>query len=87
MQQRQLDLPSPSVCDAYRLWEYAVMITQGDCPIKFFGPLYLPTAESTVSGFDELKNQWGLSRFSTRGIFRCQTAARACIAIAFSSIR
>ena len=30
------------------------------------------------NGFDELKNQWGLSGFTTQDINRCQTTARAC---------
>jgi hypothetical protein len=30
------------------------------------------------NGFDELKNQWGLSGFTTHDINRCQTTARAC---------
>ena len=30
------------------------------------------------NGFDELKNQWGLSGFTTQDINRCQTTARTC---------
>ena len=41
----------------------------------------VPTADCRVCkarGFDELKNQWGLSGFTTQDINRCQTTARAC---------
>jgi hypothetical protein len=45
------------------------------------GQLYRARAECRVCevrGFDELKNQRGLSGFTTRDITRCQTTARAC---------
>ena len=75
--QLKLDLTGPSVHEGDRLWEYAVMVTDGQYPIEAIGQLYRDRADCE-NGFDELKNQWVLSGFTTQDINRCQTTARAC---------
>ena len=75
--QLKLDLAGPSVHDGDRLWEYAVMVTDVAYPLEAVGQLYRDRADCE-NGFDELKNQWGLSGFTTQDINRCQTTARAC---------
>lgn len=74
--QLKLDL-RPSVHEGDRLWEYAVLVTDTLFPIEAIGQLYRDRADAENS-FDELKNQWGLSGFTTQDINRCQTTARAC---------
>jgi len=75
--QLRLDL-YPSVHEAgERLWEYAVLVTDVGYPIESIAQLYRDRADAE-NGFDELKNQWGLSGFTTQDIARCQTTARAC---------
>ena len=46
-------------------------------PLEGIGQFYRHRADCE-NGFDELKNQWGLSGFTTHDINRCQTTARAC---------
>ncbi len=75
--QLKLDL-QPSVHDSdQRLWEYAVLVTDVAYPLEAIGQLYRDRADAE-NAFDELKNQWGLSGFTTQDIKRCQTVARAC---------
>ena len=79
--QLKLDLAGPSVHEGDRLWEYAVMVTDAKYPIEAIGQRYRDRADCRgckVRGFDEMKNQWGLSGFTTQDISRCQTTARAC---------
>jgi hypothetical protein len=71
------DLAGPSVREGERLWEYAVMVTDAKVPIEAIGQLYRDRADCE-NGFDELKNQRGLSGFTTQDINRCQTMARSC---------
>jgi hypothetical protein len=75
--QLKLDLAGPSVHEGERLWEYAVLVTDAKVPIEAVGQLYRDRADCE-NGFDELKNQWGMSGFTTQDINRCQTTARAC---------
>jgi hypothetical protein len=75
--QLRLDLSGDSVHEGQRLWEYAVMVTDVAYPIEAIGQLYRDRADCE-NGFDELKNQWGMSGFTTQDINRCQTTARAC---------
>ena len=75
--QLKLDLVGPSVHEGERLWDYAVMVTDVAYPIEAVAQLYRDRADCE-NGFDELKNQWGLSGFTTQDINRCQTTARAC---------
>jgi hypothetical protein len=51
-------------------------LTDGDYPLESIGQLYRDRCDCE-NGFDELKNQWGLSGFTTQDINRCQTTARA----------
>jgi hypothetical protein len=75
--QLQLDL-EPAVFQAGdKLWEYAVLVTDVDYPIESVAQVYRDRADAE-NAFDELKNQWGLSGFTTQDINRCQTMARAC---------
>jgi Transposase DDE domain group 1 len=74
--QLRLDL-QPSVHEGDRLWEYAVLVSDVGYPIESIGQLYRDRADAE-NGFDELKNQWGLSGFTTQDLKRCQTTARAC---------
>ena len=74
--QLRLDL-QPSVHEGERLWDYAVLVTDVAYPLEAVGQLYRDRADCE-NGFDELKNQWGLSGFTTQDINRCQTTARAC---------
>ena len=79
--QLKLDLAGPSVHEGERLWEYAVMVTDVNYPIEAVAQLYRACADCRTgqfSGFDELKNQWGLSGFTTQDINLCQTTAQAC---------
>ena len=76
-QQLRLDLAGPSVHKGERPWEYAVMVTDVAYPIEAIVQLYRDRA-GCENGFDELKNQWGMSGFTTQAINRCQTTARAC---------
>jgi hypothetical protein len=75
--QLKLDLVGASVHEGERLWDYAVLVTDVSYPIEAVAQLYRDRADCE-NGFDELKNQWGLSGFTTQDINRCQTTARAC---------
>jgi hypothetical protein len=81
--QLRLDLAGASVLEGERLWEYAVMVTDVKYPLESIGQLYRDRVDCVdlgfcQNGFDELKNQWGLSGFTTQDINRCQTTARTC---------
>ena len=56
--------------DADRLWEYTVLLTDVAYPLESIGQLYRDRCDCE-NGFDELKNQWGLSGFTTQDINRC----------------
>jgi hypothetical protein len=75
--QLQLDLADTIAQGDARLWEYAVLVTDVTQPLESIGQLYRDRADAE-NVFDELKNQWGLSGFTTQDIKRCQTVARAC---------
>jgi hypothetical protein len=74
--QLRLDLGANHAVEGERLWEYAVLVTDVSYPLEAIAQLYRDRADCD-NGFDELKNQWGLSGFSTQDINRCQTTARA----------
>ena len=79
-QELQLDL-QPIVHEGERLWDYAVLVTDVAYPLEAAGQLYRDRAGCRIcqlSGFDELKNQWGLSGFTAQDINRFQTTVRAC---------
>ena len=75
--QLRLDLAGPSVHEGERLWEYAVLVTDVAYPLESIAQLYRDRADAE-NAFDELKNQWGLSGFTTQDIKRCQTVVRSC---------
>ena len=75
--QLRLDLAGASVHEGDRLWEYAVLVTDVAYPLESIGQLYRDRADAE-NAFDELKNQWGLSGFTTQDLNRSQTVARAC---------
>ncbi len=58
--------------DAY---EYAVLVTNMDAEIITIGSHYRDRADSE-NNFDELKNQWGWSGFTTNDLHRCRLMAR-----------
>lgn len=74
--QLRLALADDAVLDAARLWEYTVLVTDVDYALEGVAQLYRDRCDCE-NGFDELKNQWGLSGFTTQDIARCQTMARS----------
>ena len=72
-----LALPHDEVQDNAQMWEYTVLVTDVKYDLAAIGQLYRDRADCE-NGFDELKNQWGLSGFTTQDIKRCQTTARSC---------
>ena len=57
------------------LYEYAVLVTSLPDPILSLAQHYRDRAD-VENNFDELKNQWGWSGFTTQDIHRCQVMAR-----------
>jgi hypothetical protein len=74
--QLRLELADSQVLEAARMWEYTVLVTNVTYPLESVSQLYRDRCDCE-NGFDELKNQWGLSGFTTQDINRCQTTARA----------
>jgi len=70
----QQSLPFANV-EGGKLWEYAVLVTNSDCPLAAIGQLYRDRA-ACENGFDELKNQWGWGGYTTRDLERCNLSAR-----------
>ena len=62
--------------EAIKLWEYEVLVTNGDHSLEAIGQLYRDRADSE-NGFDELKNQWGWGGYTTHDLERCNLSARA----------
>jgi hypothetical protein len=73
--QRQLPFGDVQVLNADVMWEYTVLVTDVQYPLESIAQLYRDRCDCE-NGFDELKNQWGLSGFTTQDINRCQTTAR-----------
>ena len=71
-----LDFADDALMDAARMWEYTVLVTDCTYPLEAIAQLYRDRCDCE-NGFDELKNQWGLSGFTTQDLARCQTTARA----------
>jgi len=74
--QLRLALPHEEVQDSAKLWEYTVLVTNAECDIAGVGQLYRDRCDCENS-FDELKNQWGWSGFTTQDLHRSQIMARA----------
>ena len=73
--QMRLAFADTQVLDADVMWEYTVLVTDVSYPLESIAQLYRDRCDCE-NGFDELKNQWGLSGFTTQDINRCQTTAR-----------
>lgn len=58
-------LADMQVLDADILWEYTVLVTDVAYPLESIGQLYRDRCDCE-NGFDELKNQWSLSGFTTQ---------------------
>jgi Transposase DDE domain group 1 len=56
-------------------YEYAVLVTTMQDEVRTIAQLYRDRGDSE-NNFDELKNQWGWSGFTTRDRARCQIMAR-----------
>jgi hypothetical protein len=56
-------------------WEYAAVVCSADQPLDCLPTLYAERADCE-NVLDELKNQWGLSGFTTKDLKRCQVMAR-----------
>lgn len=68
-------LPHLQVETASREWEYTVLVCSQDLPIESLPKLYAERADCE-NVLDELKNQWGLSGFTTKDLKRCKVMAR-----------
>jgi PEP-CTERM motif len=73
--QLRLDLAGPSVHEGDKLLGCAVLVTVVAYRLESIGQLYRDRADAE-NAFDELKNPWGLSGFTTQDINRSQTMAR-----------
>lgn len=56
-------------------YEYAALVTNMDAEIITLGSHYRDRADSE-NNFDELKNQWGWSGYTTQDLHRCRLMAR-----------
>jgi hypothetical protein len=56
-------------------WEYAAVVCSTDLPLDAMPKLYAERADCE-NVLDELKNQWGLSGFTTKDLKRCKVMAR-----------
>jgi len=56
-------------------YEYAALVTNMDSEVLTLGSHYRDRADSE-NNFDELKNQWGWSGYTTRDLHRCRIMAR-----------
>jgi hypothetical protein len=68
-------LPHLQMQDACRDWEYAVLVCSQDLSAESLPKLYAERADCE-NVLDELKNQWGLSGFTTQDLKRCKVMAR-----------
>jgi hypothetical protein len=66
----RLEVPAPT-----ENWEYAAVVPSEDLPLDSVGTLYDERADCE-NVLDELKNQWGLSGFTTRDLKRGKLMAR-----------
>ena len=73
--QQQLALGFVEMVKDGPLYEYAVLVTSLPDEILALGQHYRDRADAE-NDFDELKNQWGWSGFTTHDLKRCQIMAR-----------
>ena len=78
----QLTLGLTEVATDGAVWEYTALVTSLTSEILTLGQLYRDRADCE-NNFDELKNQWGWSGFTTRDLKRCRLMA-GCVALVFN---
>jgi hypothetical protein len=61
---------------AFKLFEYAVLVTNTHYALEAIAQLYRDRADCE-NGFDELKNHWGWGGYTTQDLERCNLSARA----------
>jgi hypothetical protein len=71
----QLALGFVEVGPSAEAYEYGVLVTSLEEEVLTLAQLYRDRADSE-NPFDELKNQWGWTGFTTRDLARCQLMAR-----------
>ena len=72
---RQLEFQFVDMGENIEAYEYAALVTNMDSEIITIGSHYRDRADSE-NNFDELKNQWGWSGFTTSDLHRCRLMAR-----------
>jgi hypothetical protein len=72
---KQLTLDLPETTHQGVRYEYAVLVTSLQDEVRTIAQLYRDRGDSE-NNFDELKNQWGWSGFTTQDRNRCQIMAR-----------
>jgi hypothetical protein len=72
---KQLTLDLPETTHQGVRYEYAVLVTSMQGEVRTIAQLYRDRGDSE-NNFDELKNQWGWSGFTTQDRNRCQIMAR-----------
>jgi hypothetical protein len=72
---QQLTLDLPETTHQGVRYEYAVLVTSMQDEVRTIAQLYRDRGDSE-NNFDELKNQWGWSGFTTQDRNRCQIMAR-----------
>jgi hypothetical protein len=70
------------LCRGQDIYEYAVLVTSLSEEVLGVAQLYRDRAEAENT-FDELKNQWGWTGFTTQDLRRCQILARV-IAVTYN---
>src|SRR6202167_5537535 len=71
----QLSLDLPEATYQGVRYEYAVLVTSMQAEVRAIAQLYRDRGDSE-NNFDELKNQWAWSGFTTQDRKRCQIMAR-----------
>ena len=61
--------------EGFKLFEYAVLVTNTQYALEAIAQLYRDRADCE-NGFDELKNQWGWGGYTTHDLERCDLSAR-----------
>ena len=72
---KQLSLGLAEIVDHGVLYEYAVLVSSLDEEVATIAQHYRERADAE-NNFDELKNQWSWSGFTTQDLLRCQVLAR-----------
>ena len=72
---QQMEFNFANIGEKYEAYEYAVLVTTLKGEIISIAQHYRDRADSE-NDFDELKNQWGWSGYTTQDIHRCQLMAR-----------